>query len=77
MAKSKTVQKKTSYRTLRAIAFVGERVETGTILELSIEDLKNINPAYIERVDNVKEEVKKEEAKKVEEDKKEGTEIDV
>lgn len=78
MAKtSKKVESKVKYRTLRAISFIGERVETGTVLELSVDDLKKLNMDYLERVDSKKEQVKEEEQAKVEEEKKEGTEIEI
>lgn len=73
MAKSK----KNQYRTLRALSYKGERVETGTLLLLSSEDLKQINTDYIELLDEKKVKEEKDVKKKVEDEKAEGNEIDI
>jgi hypothetical protein len=37
------------YRVLRPIAVKGDRVEAGTVLELTQEDADNLNPAHIQK----------------------------
>lgn len=69
--------KKVAYRTLRPLSYKGERVERDVVLELSNDDLKGLNLAYLELVDAKKEEVKKEEEKKEEASKQEGSDIEI
>lgn len=75
--KKKALAEKTKYRTLRPISFKGERVERGTVIGLSAEDIENVNLDHVELVDAVKEEVKKEEEKKEELSKQEGSDIEI
>lgn len=70
-------KEKACYSVIRPFVFKGERVDVGTILELSNDDLKNINRAYVEETNPVKEEAKKEEVKKEELKKQEGKDIDI
>lgn len=62
-----TAKETKQYRTLRALSYKGERIEPGTLLTLSKENLKEINNSYIDLVEDVKE--TKKEAKEKDADK--------
>ena len=74
---AKFTKKIKAYRILQAIIFRGDRVEVGTVLTLSVEELASLNPAYYEELNAEKEEEKVAEEKKIEEEEKEGSKIDI